>query len=270
MARQSDNALAVPADRAKQQLKTIAHELERKRGFLQAMLPKEITPERLRALVLTCFQRNPKLLTCSVPSILAAVYEAAKIGLEPDTVGQECHLIPYKDKATFQLGFKGAMKLARRAGDVRQIWSEHVCSKDIFDYELGVEPKLHHKRAAGNNRGELTHAYACARFSDGYVQFRVVDSEEVERVKKTVKAKASGTPWDTHEPAMWEKTAIKRLCKFLPMPDSAARAIQLDDLAESGQTQNLEQSWEVAGGFVEENGNGATVTHEADSVTVVE
>lgn len=236
-------ALARPQDRARTVMMQVRDTLKAKHTVLKALLPKEVTPERMQALVLTSFQRNPDLLKCDVGSILQCVYEAAKVGLEPDTVGQDCHLIPRKQRATFQLGFRGMMKLARRAGDVRQIWSGVVRDCDLFQWQEGADPRLEHvidREAGDRDERKIVAAYACARFRDGFVQFRVVLPDEIKRAKATA---APSGPWKTHEPAMWEKTAIKRLCKLLPMPDAVQRVISLDDLGEAGQDQKLSEAW---------------------------
>lgn len=265
MSEQSGGALAKPADRTKTMLHAVGHELDIKKTFLASMLPREITPDRLRAFSLVAMQRTPKLQACSVPSLLAAVYECARAGLAPDAV--DAVIIPYKGEAQFQLMFKGCMKLARRAGGVVQIWSEVVRLADHFSESRGTKLDLHHavpthedgRPFTEEERGDLMAAYACARFTDGFVQPLVVLADEIERAKKSSKtADRADSPWNLHEPAMWQKTAIKRLCKFLPMPDEAKRAIQLDDLAEAGIDQRIADEWNML-----PNDEGPTVTDVA-------
>ena len=252
----SDNALARPADRMREATKQISLAIKGREAVLRDLLPPEISPARMRSLALTIFQKNPALLDCSIPSILGAIYEAAKVGLEPDTGTQDCHLIPYKGKATFQLGFRGLVKLARRGmGSDVPIWSGHVCAGDHFVHEENP-PSLEHRRRATfkkngahewmvpmtpEERGPLIAAYACARFKDGFVLPRVVYEDEIARARKS--SKSRNGPWIHHEPAMWEKTAVKRLCKLLPMPDYVGRVIALDDEADDSRDQKLDDSW---------------------------
>lgn len=270
MTGKAGGALARPADRSRSKMADVSDQLKAKAPLLQAMLPKEVTPDRMRALVLTSFQRQPKLMQCSTPSILQCVFEAAKVGLEPDTIGQDCHIIPRKNRgqmeATFQIGFRGAMKLARRAS-VRQIWSDAVRLHDRFEWTKGMDPKLVHEIPRDDEgaplsdaeRGELICAYACARFPDGFVQFEVVTADDVKRAQQSAFVN-NDSPWKTHAAAMWRKTAIKRLCKELPMPDAAQRAIELDDLADAGKDQGLHAAWEAT-----PNETGMTVTDARDS-----
>jgi recombination protein RecT len=256
----SGGALAVPADRTREIMRHVGDELNKKQTFLSHMLPAEITPQRLRAFSLLALQRTPRLLECDVPSLLGAVYESAKAGLEPNAI--DAVILPYKGKAQFQLMFRGAMKLARRGGDVAQIWSSTVRAFDRFVWTDGSAQSLIHEiqtsekefdgkivklPATEEQRGPLVAAYACARFADGFIQSRVVLEDEIARAKKTSKtADRPDSPWRSHEAAMWEKTAIKRLCKHLPMPDLVQRAITLDDQAEAGVDQKLAESWQAA------------------------
>lgn len=257
----SGGALARPADRSRNMMAQVSDELARKSKWLGAMLPKEITPERMRAMVVTSFQKNPKLMNCSLGSIMQCVYEAAKMGLEPDTAGMDCHIIPRKGEATFQVGFRGLMKLARRSEKVMQIWAGTIRQHDIWQAPGGSSPELIHtiKVEDGipwteDQRGPIVAGYACARFSDDYVQTRIVYMDEINRAKATAHI-YGGSPWIKHEAAMIEKTAIKRLCKLLPMPDAAARAVHLDDLADADVNQGMGRAWQTA-----PDDKGASVT----------
>jgi recombination protein RecT len=246
----SGGALARPEDRTRAIMRTVGQQLDRKSKILQAMLPREVTPERLKAFSLLAMQRTPRLQECGVPSLLAAVYEAARAGLDPDAI--DAVILPYRGEAQFQLMFRGAMKLARRAGGVVQIWADTVRERDLFVEARGSAPSIEHSIPRGEDgrplseseRGDLIAAYACARFRDGYVQHHVVLADEIERAKRSSRsASRADSPWNTHEAAMWTKTAVLRLCKFLPLPDEAKRAAALDDLAEAGVDQRLGAEW---------------------------
>lgn len=41
---------------------------------------------------------------------------------------------------------------------------------------------------------------------------------------------------------MWKKTAIRRLCKYLPLSPEMQRAIAIDEAADAGQSQGLAES----------------------------
>ena len=239
------NALATQQENTGELMQRVADELAKKRNTLRALLPKEITPERMRALALTSIRKNPLLLKCTAESIVGCVYEASKLGLVPDTASALCHLVPRRNnkmqchEAQFEMGYRGMMVLARRAAPMASIKAEHVCERDMFEWSEGLDPILRHKRASAGNRGEITHAYAIARMT-GFVELKVVDADDIKRARKTAKS----TAWQHHPGAMWEKTAIKRLCKTLPIHDPGAsenlhRAIELDDAADDERPQDV-------------------------------
>ena len=240
-------ALAIPSDKAKLLQRNVNAALRSKKVVLEARLkPIGIDPARLAAIAQTAVFYSPQLLALAdsqagIDSLLGSVLELAKAGLEPDSI--EAAIVPYKGKATPQVMFQGAMKIARRSDKVTQVWTEVVRENDAFSFSEGTHPEIKFERGEGDEkaRGTLTHAFACARFADGYVQFRVIDRDEVNRAKLTGRS----TAWNTHEGEMWKKTAIKRLCKLLPRPDQGARLIQLDDKVEAGREVDMGEEWRV-------------------------
>jgi recombination protein RecT len=84
-------------------------------AYLKAMTPaitealpksKGMDAERLSRITLTTMKQNPKLLECSIESLLGAVLQSAQLGLEPNLLGS-CYFIPYKGVVSFQIGYKG-------------------------------------------------------------------------------------------------------------------------------------------------------------------
>lgn len=246
------NALAKPQERTRQVMIAVRDKLEAKKKILSALLPPEITPERMQALVLTSFQKTPALLNCSVESILGVVYEASKLALEMDTGAQLAHMIPYKGQATLQIGFRGMALLARRAmGKDVAMGGDCVRANDNFEHE-NFPPKLSHSipRVEGvpmteKERGDIVASYAWARWQNGHTQYRVVYKDELDRARAASRSKTG--PWVQYPDQMSIKTAKKRLCKDLPTPDSVGHAIMLDDAAEDGRDQKMAETWEAIG-----------------------
>ena len=117
-------------------------------GQIAKALPSVLTPERFTRMVLTALSTNPKLRECTTQSFLGAMMQAAQLGVEPNTPLGQAYLIPYKNKGIlecqFQLGYKGLLELAYRRGEVTIIQAHEVYENDVFEYELGLEPKLRH------------------------------------------------------------------------------------------------------------------------------
>ena len=83
---------------------------------------------------------------------------AAQLGVEPNTALGQAYLIPYGNQCQFQLGYKGMLDLAYRTGEVRSITAEVVREGDVFEYELGLNPKLRHVPAQ-SGRGKAIYYY---------------------------------------------------------------------------------------------------------------
>ena len=205
---------------------------------IRSALPKHMTPERMARVAFSTVQRTPALLKCSPHSLVAAIVEASSLGLEIDGRGL-AYLVPYGDRATLIPGYKGLMDLAYRSGKVTSIYAETVHEHDEFEYQLGTNPRLVHKPSL-NGRGARIAVYAVAQIKDGDPAFVVLGSDEVEKVKRASKgAGKPDSPWKQWEDEMWKKTAVRRLCKYLPLSPEMQRAVALDEQADAGSSQDL-------------------------------
>lgn len=193
---------------------TVAAYLKKMEPEFAKALPAHMTAERLARVALTTIRTTPKLLECTIPSLMGAVVQAAQLGLEPGLIGH-CYIIPYGKEAQFIIGYKGMIDLARRSGQIQNIYAHAVYEADHFEYELGLHPKLEHKPASGR-RGAMTYVYAVAHFKDGGYQFEVMDMEEIERRRQRSKASKNG-PWVTDFEEMAKKTVIRHMWKYLPI-----------------------------------------------------
>lgn len=203
---------------------------------IQSCLPKHMTPERMCRVALQTIRRTPQLMNCTPESLVAAIVEASSLGLELDLRGQ-AYLVPYKNSVTLIPGYKGLMDLAYRSGRVTNIYAEVVCENDHFAFALGLAPKLEHTPNL-EDRGALKAVYAVARVKDADPAFVVLGKTEIDKIRKASKASGSG-PWVQWEEEMWKKTAIRRLCKYLPLSPEIQKAIALDEAADAGVPQHL-------------------------------
>jgi recombination protein RecT len=214
---------------------------------LAAALPKGIPVSYMMRVVLTAVQRTPKLLECAPVTLLGAVFQAAQLGLVPDGVLGQAYLVPFnnRDKRRMEVqfipGYRGLVTLARRSGEISTIDADVVHEKDTFKYVRGLNPVLEHIPSEDPNPGKIVKVYAFAKLKDGGFQIKVMTIREVEAIKArsaAVKAKRS-SPWDTDPEWMFKKTALKQLCKLLPVSTELQRALGLDDRAEVNLPQDL-------------------------------
>lgn len=203
---------------------------------IRKALPSVISTERFTRMALSSLNNNPQLRECSQMSFLAALMNAAQLGLEPNTPLGQAYLIPYKNKGKlecqFQLGFKGMIDLIYRNENVQTIQAHCVHENDEFAYSFGLNPKLEHIPVVDDNgnRGEITHVYALYKLSNGGFGFEVMSKGDIDKhAEKYSKAFASDfSPWKTDYDSMAKKTVIKKLLKYAPLKTDVIRAVNTD------------------------------------------
>lgn len=197
-------------------------------GYLQ-LLPQELPRERFKQFVMEALM-NPELQRCSVDSVIVSVMKSAQAALPID--GVHSAIVPFKGVATFVPMYKGVLQLVRRTDKIRQVWAEVVFEGDEFDWDP-VERKVKHRLGSDKSRvdpDKATHAYACFRWHDGFVDTEVMTRDELDRVWKS--SPAQNGPWKSHRLAMYKKTVVRRGAKMLPLPDEVLMALQADEYDE--------------------------------------
>lgn len=212
---------------------TIAAYLKKMEGEIARAIPKHMSVDRLSRIALTTIRTNPKLLECSVPSLMAAVMQAAQLGLEPGLIGH-CYIIPYGKEATFIIGYKGMIDLARRSGNIQSIMAHEVYENDHIVLEYGLEEKLEHvpwflrKDQKFEVPGLIVGAYMVAKFKDGGHFIHYMPIHEIEAHKKRSKTANNG-PWVTDYTEMCKKTVVRSGWKWLPISVEQAAAVTRDE-----------------------------------------
>lgn len=216
-------------------------QLERSWPRIAAVAPKAMNKERMFQLALSAYNQTPDLAKCSTASVLGCLMKCTALGMEPSAVDGlgRAYILPFRNRktggmeATFILGYKGMIDLARRSGQLTDISARVVHEGDEFEYEYGLDEKLRHipsTEPVGNR--PLTHVYMVAHFKDGGHYIDVMTREEVEAVRERSKAKDYG-PWKTDYEAMAMKSVIRRAFKFLPVSVEAAGAAVADETVQT-------------------------------------
>ena len=200
-------------------------------------LPSVITPERFTRMTLTAISTTPALQECTPQSFCAAMMNAAQLGLEPNTPLGQAYLIPFNNtskrckEVQFQIGYKGLIDLAYRSGEFRNIYAKEVYEKDDFEYEFGLEPKLHHKPYVdGLDRGKVIYYYGVFTLVNGGFGFDVMSTTEVESfAKRYSQSYGKGfSPWKTNFDEMAKKTVLKRALKYAPLKTDFVKQVTED------------------------------------------
>lgn len=201
---------------------------------IKRALPTVLTPERFTRIALSALNNTPALQQCTPMSFLAALMNAAQLGLEPNTPLGQAYLIPYKNKGIlecqFQIGYKGLIDLAYRNGQMQTIQAQAVYENDEFFYEYGLEPKLVH-RPAFSDRGELVYFYGIFRTVNGGYGMAVMSKADMDVYAKTYSKAfdSSYSPWKSNYEDMAKKTVIKQALKYAPIKTDFQRALSSDE-----------------------------------------
>ena len=213
---------------------------------IKKALPSVITPERFTRMALTAVSINPALGDCTPQSFLASMFQAAQLGLEPNTSLGQAWLIPYKNnrkgcmEVEFQIGYKGMIDLAYRSGEVELIQAQIVYSNDEFKCEYGLEPKLIHRPADGD-RGVAVKVYAMFKTKAGGYGFEVMSMDEVRahaKAHSTAYVRGS-SPWQTNFEEMAKKTVLKRVLKYAPLKTEFVRGISQDETVKTQFSEDM-------------------------------
>ena len=246
---QAKSANAIVADKIRSQW----HKIE-------AVMPKHMTSERFLQLTVSAVNHEPKLLECDFVTLMSCVMRCSALGLEPSAVDGlgRAYILPYRNgktgkmEATFILGYKGMLELARRSGEVLKIEAHAVHAGDDFSFKFGLNPDLSHTPKSGGNKDNLTHVYMIAWLKNSPVPyFDVMTKDEVEDIRRRSKAKDSGA-WVTDYEEMAKKTVLRRSFKYLPVSVEAQSAAATDE-TDGGFTAALELEPLLASGDGVEN-----------------
>lgn len=207
---------------------TIKDYINQMQGEIAKALPSVMTPERFTRIALSAVSNTPKLGECTPQSFLSAMMNAAQLGLEPNTPLGQAYLIPYGKQVQFQIGAKGLTDLAYRSGEIKTIYAQTVYENDVFEYELGLDPKLKHIPAK-ENRGKPIYFYAVFKLVNGGEAFECMSIDDVRKHAQKYSKSYSNGPWHTDFEAMAKKTVIKKVLKYAPLKSDFARQLSADE-----------------------------------------
>lgn len=220
--------------------------LAKHRDAIMATMPKGFNVDRFNRTVINAISTNPMIGQCSPASLFLSTVRAASVGLEPNGATNDGYLVPFWNKqkscfeAQFMPSYRGLISLARRSGEITDIYAREVCEKDDFEVNEGTERGIKHKVNYKEDRGDAYCYYAVYHLKDGSFDYEVMTKSEIEKVRAASKSgDKKGTPWDMWYEEMAKKTVIRRLLKRAPMSIEMANAVKLDNqLSATGEVSD--------------------------------
>lgn len=208
------------------------------------MLPKGMTPERFIQIAYTSIRRVPQLLKCSRDSLLSAVTDAARMGLEVG-VGGQGYLIPYGSEAQFVPGWRGLVTLVARTGRA-VAWTDAVYEGDDFEWSKGTKPFVHHKPCGEDDPEKLVACYAVGHISG--TEYPIIEVWSAERIWKHRDRfnKVGQRHYSYQHPEMYaRKVVLLQVLKHLPMSAEAQAAVEMANYEDQGRRATITTDFTV-------------------------
>ena len=165
--------------------------------------------------ILSATSTNPALLECEPMSVISAAMIAATLDLEINPSLGFAHIVPYKGKATFQIGWKGIYQLAMRTGEYRTISISTVYEGEIKNHNkfTGAMEFVVDGKTSNTVAGYLLYF----KLLNGFEKYVYITAGDMEKHAKRYSQsyKKGGGVWKDNFEAMAHKTVVKNgLGKF--------------------------------------------------------
>lgn len=207
-------------------LDPVKQKIEKNKDAIIASLPEGINIKKFERDLFTAITTTPKLKECEPFSVLSAFVVSAQLGLTPNNsqLG-EAWVIPYGNKAQFQLGYQGLLTLAYRNPKVSMCFAKEVHENDDFEIDLGTGYVKHHPNIRGVS-GQTIGYYAVLKLSDCTQQVEYMSKEDMELYRK--KYSKSDDAWKKGYDGMGKKVVLKRVLKYAPRSVEFQRLLSQD------------------------------------------
>ena len=186
---------------------------------------KEVA-RRFVAEITTVVSQNSQLQKCEAGSILSAGLTAQTLNLPLAPTLGFSYVVPYGNKAQFQVGWKGLVQLAQRSGQferlgVRPVHEGEYIGQDEFGDDLF---KFSHE--FDNNK--VVGYYAYFKLLNGFKKTLYWTVEQCEKHGRKY-SKSFDNLWKSSFDSMAEKTVLKLLLnRYAPLSIEMQKAIQAD------------------------------------------
>jgi recombination protein RecT len=211
---------------------------------LEQVAPKHVSAKRIIHSAITQMSMTQKLAECSPASIYQAISNAIGMGL--DIVGGLGYLIPrWNSKkrrldCTFVPGWQGLTDLVTRSGRA-SAWTAAVFEGDVFDWQLGDRPFVHHKPMGEDDPSKIRYVYAIGRVKDA--EWPIIEVWTIDRVRKH-RDKYNEVGDKHYSYGNWEmyarKVVLLQVLKYLPKSQELITAIAANDAVDAGAAYTID------------------------------
>ena len=210
--------------------------------------------------LLTLVNNNNLLQKANPTSVLAAAATAASLDLPVNPSLGLAWIVPYGNGAQFQLGYRGAIALAMRSGQMKSIVMTEVYEGECKCWNRFTETFEFGDRVSDNIIGY----YARFETVNGFVKTTFWTKEEVLKHAKRRSKSFNRGPWQTDFDAMAKKTVLLSIIKtYAPMSIEMQSAFESDGkVATFNETTGQEEFIEAE--VLDAQGEAEVVVEAAD------
>ena len=190
--------------------------------------------QRFIAEISTAVALNPRLNECEPATILSAGLMAQTLGLSLSSSLGQTYIIPYKDKAQIQIGWKGLVQLALRTNQVERLNAIPIYEGEVKGIDMYGEVKIEFNDFATREKGKVIGYLAIGKLVSGYRKSVYWTVEKCEKHAKTYSKSYKYNSKDTNVwrddfDAMALKTVMKQLLnKGFVQNAEVQKALQID------------------------------------------
>lgn len=212
--------------------------VQQNRKAIEAQLAGAVNSESFIRTVTTVLRNDAKLQAADPLTVMGGVMLAAQLKLEVGAGLGEFYLTPRLENRNKPnekwvclpiIGYQGFIKLVLRSEMVTDVHTFLVRDGDLFEFGANAREGKYFewKPKDFEEEREWTGVVAVARMKAGGTTWVYLTKNQV--FKRRPSYWNNGTPWQTHEEEMAQKTAVRALTKFLPKSTELGTAIEADE-----------------------------------------
>lgn len=165
--------------------------------------------------LLNIYNANQMLQSCDPRSILGAAGLAATLNLSITPSLGQAYIVPFKERAQFQIGVRGLIQLAHRTGKYVALHAGKVCEGEL----IGFDPFTGVPQRGEKTSDKVVGYMAYMQLNNGFEKWVYMTTAEIEAHAEKYsqsygydkRAGKKSSPWSTNFNAMAEKTVLKKL-----------------------------------------------------------
>lgn len=184
------------------------------------------------ASLLSVVTNNNLLAKATNESIMTAAMKAAVLNLPIEPSLGYAYIVPYKNQAQFQIGYKGLIQLAQRSGQVTRLNAGEVYESQYKGFNPLTEDLEVDMYAAPKENEKVVGYFAFMRLANGFEKTVFWTKERVQAHGKKYSQSFSSkySPWQSDFDAMARKTVLKHmLSTYAPLSTELQEAIVADN-----------------------------------------